>query len=140
MADSPPPVDFDEDVEVPESDEEPEASPFADPGTSAMDEIEPELPELPATTEIDLDNEDDIPQSKPVEPAVVETAPPPPTIEARAADEPEPVQPAPIVKDNQGLFDEGPPTSKPAEQVRVISSTPPHYTHSLFTRHPHYTH
>ncbi len=119
MDGSPPPVDFEEDAEASASDEELEQSPFLDPETSAMDAIEPE-PDLPVpTTDVNLfDDEEDEPLSKPVEPVVVETAPPP-TIEASAADEEEPVQAKPLVEEGQGFFDEEPPVgNKPAEQVR----------------------
>ncbi len=157
MADTPPPVDFDDDVDVPESDEEPEISPFADPETSAMDEIsnepaatatvnlesdaesdgedelESNLPKLPANT-----NVDNLGGSYPLD-SGVETAQPP-TIEARMADEPEPVQPVPLVNDNQGLFDdeESSPASKPTEEVKELYPltshtpfTPSHLTHPL---------
>lgn len=121
MSDSPPPVDFEDDQEAPDSDEEmEEASPFLDPEpepeTSAMDEIEIE-PD-PPVPDVDVNLQEEKPHTKPVEP-VVETAPPP-TIEARAADDEEEVevQPkaAPVVEESKGLFDEPEEPPKPAEK------------------------
>ena len=126
MSDSPPPVDFEDDQEVPDADEEEEdQSPFLDaepePPTSAMDEIETDPP-LP---DVDVKLQEDDPLTKPVEP-VVETAPPP-TIEARDAEEGEEeveVQTKPVVQQKDELFDEpeteAPPAPKPAEKVSAV--------------------
>ena len=114
MADFPPPVDFEDDGEASESDEEPEQSPFLEPEISAMDEIEPE-PDLPVPESTDVNLFDDGEHEPLPEPVV---AVPPPTIEASAADEDEPVQTKPLVEESQDLLDEKPPVSKPAEQVR----------------------
>lgn len=116
MADTPPPMDFEDDKEAPN--EEDDESPFLDPETSAMDEIQP-------SQVVDFDLNEDEPEELPLESMTVEekVVAPPPTLEAQAADEEEVrVQPKPVlpVSETLELFeDPQPPVVKETQKVSI---------------------
>lgn len=140
MADTPPPMNFDDEENVPATEEETEQSPFLDPETSAMDEIQPS-----PVVDINLedDNEDDPvePETKPVELPLEslaieeEEVAPPPTLETRAADEEEEVKvqakPVEPVAEGRDLFDDQEPAAEPTQQVCAMS-LPKRYNSGLF--------